>query len=61
MTEIYWCVAKDNHRALRFYDKNGFQRVEAGVVEMGTGYTEEQILSYIWYRVSKHVFSISFK
>ena len=24
LQEIYWCVDKDNVRALRFYDKNGF-------------------------------------
>lgn len=23
---IYWCVSKDNHRAIRFYDKNGYVR-----------------------------------
>lgn len=24
---IYWCVSPENHRAVRFYDKNGCQRI----------------------------------
>ena len=26
LQEIYWCVAAENKRALRFYDKNGYER-----------------------------------
>ena len=25
---IYWYVSKENHRAIRFYDKNGYIRVD---------------------------------
>ena len=46
---IYWCVDPANKRAVRFYDKNGFRRVEADILPVLGAYTEEQILSYIWY------------
>lgn len=51
--KIYWCVSPDNKRALRFYDKNGFQRVDADVLEMIEGYSAEQIASYVWYLAEK--------
>lgn len=51
--KIYWCVSTENKRALRFYDKNGFERVDASVLDMIEGYTEEQIRSYVWYLVSR--------
>ena len=49
---IYWCVAKDNLRALRFYEKNGFSRVDFSQIDIAGGYTAEQIHSYIWYLVT---------
>lgn len=49
---VYWCVAKDNLRALRFYDKNKFPRVDKGEVKIAGGYEQEQINSYIWYQVT---------
>ena len=51
--KIYWCVSTENKRALRFYDKNGFERVDANMLDMIEGYTEEQIRSYVWYLVSR--------
>ncbi|WP_035773910.1 GNAT family N-acetyltransferase, partial [Butyrivibrio sp. VCD2006] len=48
---VYWCVAEDNLRALRFYDKHGFLRVPAKEINISGGYTREQIESYIWYQV----------
>lgn len=49
---IYWCVAKDNLRALRFYDKNGYKRVMCDAVPQKGKYTKEQFESYVWYLVS---------
>lgn len=49
--KIYWCVSPDNKRAVRFYDKNGFDRVEAKELDMIEGYTQEQIDAYVWYLV----------
>lgn len=49
---VYWCVASENKRAVRFYDKNGYARVSVSALEP-VGYTPEQIKSYIWYAVKK--------
>ena len=49
--KIYWCVSPDNKRAVRFYDKNGFKRIDAVELGMIEGYTKEQIDAYIWYEV----------
>lgn len=49
--KIYWCVSPDNKRAVRFYDKNGFERVDAKELDMIEGYTQEQIDAYVWYHV----------
>lgn len=48
---IYWCVSPENKRALRFYDKNGFQRCNAP--EQASGYTDEEKRKYIWYRTKR--------
>lgn len=50
---IYWCVAPDNMRALKFYDKNGYSRVESSDIGDIKGYTIGQIQHYIWYLVTK--------
>jgi len=50
---VYWCVSPDNKRAVRFYDKNEFARVESSRLDMIEGYTQEQIDAYIWYLVDK--------
>lgn len=52
LTDIYWCVAPDNARALRFYDKNAFPRVPIDAIKNMEGYTKEQIDDYVWYQVS---------
>lgn len=49
INKIYWCVSEDNKRALRFYDKNGYERVDVSLLDMIEGYTEEQKKSYVWY------------
>ena len=48
---VYWCVSPDNKRAVRFYDKNGFERVDSKELDMIEGYTKEQIATYVWYWV----------
>ena len=53
--KIYWCVSPDNKRACRFYDKNGFLRVDAAELDMIEGYTQEQIDAYVWYLVEKGI------
>lgn len=55
LNEVYWCVNGINKRAVRFYDKNNYQRVdfyESEFSENAKGnYTKEQINNYIWYVV----------
>ncbi len=49
LDKVIWCVSKVNERAVRFYDKNGYQRttdIPAAFTEM---YTEEQNAGFIWY------------
>ena len=53
LKQIYWCVSPDNKRAVRFYDKNGFERVEAKELDGIEGYTQEQIDAYVWYIAKK--------
>ncbi len=52
---VYWCVAADNLRAVRFYDKNGFQRVDSSTITIIGCYTEQQIEDYIWYQVKREM------
>ena len=47
--KIYWCVDPINLRAVRFYDKHGYKRVDAP--SGACGYTEDEISKYIWYEV----------
>ena len=54
LNQIYWCVAPENKRAIRFYDKNGYKRLDL-VTEYTDveGYTQDQINKFIWYQVFK--------
>jgi diamine N-acetyltransferase len=56
LTDIYWCVAADNFRALKFYDKNRFSRIESDKIKDVQGYTRELIDKYVWYRVTNKQF-----
>ncbi len=54
---IYWCVSEKNNRAIHFYKKNGYKKInlkEEGlyeeIVESGV-YTGLQISKYIWYAI----------
>lgn len=47
----YWCVDSDNRRAVRLYEKHGFQKCKAPV--QATEYTDEEKRKYIWYRVCR--------
>ena len=52
LKEIYWCVSPENKRAVKFYDKNGYPRIQANAID-AAHYTPEQIRSYIWYAVTR--------
>ena len=49
LKRIYWCVSPKNQRAVRFYDKNGYQRTAPP--DRTEGYTPEQKKQYLWYEV----------
>ena len=49
LKQVYWCVSPDNRRAVRFYDKNGYQRIDASQLSIGDRYSDSQIASYLWY------------
>lgn len=48
---IYWCVNPINERAVRFYDKNGYQRVNVSEMSISQNYSKEQIDAFLWYQV----------
>ena len=50
LQKIYWCVAPENHRAVRFYDKNKFDRCLAPA-EAQNIYSAGEINHYLWYEV----------
>ena len=58
INEVYWCVSPKNKRAIRFYDKNGFQRISFDELSIDTiisqsssWYRDEQIAEFYWYHV----------
>lgn len=51
LNTVYWCVSPSNKRAVRFYEKSGYQRVCMKGQNI-VGYTREQIESYYWYVVA---------
>lgn len=54
LKRVFWCVDRRNQRAVRFYDKNGYRRVDGGLLDICEGYSEEEIESYLWYQVEKY-------
>ena len=57
LDRIFWCVDPVNKRAMRFYDKNGYHRADAGPgsdvcdAALKAGYTQEEVLRYSWYEI----------
>ena len=50
LNNIFWCVDPVNARAVRFYDKNGYERVASDSLDLdGLGYEEDEISRYVWY------------
>lgn len=52
---VFWCVSPNNTRAIRFYEKNGYKRVDANALDVNLEYSVEQVKSYIWYGVRRGV------
>ena len=53
LQQVYWCVDPNNKRAVRFYEKNGYQKITAP--ENASAYTEEEKQRYLWYSVTKEM------
>ena len=54
LQQVYWCVNPENERALRFYDKNGYKRVDISLYrkqfyKIDQNYEDKDIKSFIWY------------
>ncbi|CCY00569.1 acetyltransferase GNAT family [Enterocloster bolteae CAG:59] len=56
LNKIYWCVSRENQRAIRFYDKNGYHRTQIEAWEVEDNYTAAQVDSFIWYSIEKGSF-----
>ena len=52
LKSVFWCVSPENKRAVRFYDKNGYDRVPHGPLPI-RGYDDALIRSMLWYLVTK--------
>lgn len=50
---IYWCISPQNQRAVKFYDKNGYQRNDMCKTLAKKYYDIDEINRYIWYVVEK--------
>lgn len=46
---IYWYVSHKNERALRFYDKNAFSRINKTFLEIKVGNKMEVAGDFVWY------------
>lgn len=51
LNQIYWCVSTENKRAVRFYDKNGYQRTEAEELNVLKSYSVDKVKCFLWYVV----------
>lgn len=52
LKDIYWCVTKNNRRAVSFYDKNGYARTRDVPEYISSVYTKEQQAEFIWYHIA---------
>ncbi len=51
LIRVFWCVSPENKGAIRFYEKNGYQKFSISGDKRIKGYTKEQIEYYLWYEV----------
>lgn len=53
LEKVYWCVSKENLRAIRFYEKNGYEQVFDIPAHLKENYMPEQLANFIWFCVEK--------
>ena len=51
LSEIYWCVSPENTRAIRFYDKQSYERRVPSM--QSAYYSLEERNKYVWYCLQK--------
>ena len=56
LKSVFWCVSPDNGRAVRFYEKSGYKRIDMSGKSV-EGYTRQQTDKYIWYEITDDEFS----
>ena len=49
LKNIYWCVNDKNTRALRFYDKNNYQKTVEVPEFIKNKYRKDQLKNLVWY------------
>lgn len=54
LKSIYWYVSKENKRAIRFYDKNNYQRTDVESINSLIKNENIETDRYIWYMVSNN-------
>lgn len=51
LKSVYWYVSPENKRAVKFYDKNGYTRIDFRKLNSSMEkYTSQQLQHYIWYQ-----------
>lgn len=50
LEKIIWCVSKENSRAIRFYDKCGYERIEKIPDNILKHYPENMLPNLLWYQ-----------
>ena len=53
LQKIYWYVARENQRAVRFYDKNKYNRVEFPLGKPEKIRMKNWSERYLWYMIEK--------
>lgn len=51
LNRIFWCVSPENRRAVRFYEKGGYPRVEPQAVNAERYYAPQLVNQLLWYCV----------
>ena len=51
LTSIYWCVSKNNDRAIRFYEKHGFEITDSVGQNVLDRYSEMDDLKWYAYKI----------
>ena len=50
LEKIIWCVSKENSRAVRFYDKSGYERIENIPENILEHYPKNMLPDLLWYQ-----------